>query len=40
MAYRFAWEDDFEFDYLEEADILEVFLNFAFVTNIQMAGQN
>ena len=33
MAHRFVWEDDFEFDYLEEADILEVFFTQDTATN-------
>jgi hypothetical protein len=33
MAHRFAWEADFEFDYLEEADILEVFFRKDTATN-------
>jgi hypothetical protein len=33
MTHRFAWEADSEFDYLEEADILEVFFMKGSATN-------
>ena len=33
MTHRFAWEADFEFDYVEDADILEVFFTKDIATN-------